>query len=212
MINLEKYFRAGISPFLKNQIEKSIFTRSEIKKMKTALLLGTRGEALELVRGDIGAILKNDPSLSTKPDQREVLMQQSLKVRFFHTVAHQLYRGGDTLLARALMEGIKRITGIEIHPGATIGERLTLDHGVGVVVGETAEIGNDVLMFHGVTLGGLGGGAVKRHPTIGNRVLIGAHAQLLGNLTIGDDAKIGANAIVLGSVEANKTIVGVHKG
>ena len=107
------------------------------------------------------------------------------------------------------------ITGIEIHPGATIGRRFFIDHGMGVVIGETAVVGDDVLMYHQVTLGGRSRGQVKRHPTIGDRVLLGAGAKIIGNITVGDDARIGANALVVKDVSPGTVVVGspaVHKG
>ena len=112
-------------------------------------------------------------------------------------------------MARYISEKAKRKTGIEIHPGATIGNGLFIDHGVGVVIGETAVIGDNVTMFHGVTLGGIGYEKGKRHPTIGNNVFIGCGAKILGNITVGDNAKVGANAVVVKDVEANTTVVGI---
>ena len=103
----------------------------------------------------------------------------------------------------------RMLTGVDIHPGATIGKRLFIDHAQGVVIGETAEIGDDVVMYHGSTLGGTGKDKGKRHPTVGNNVIIGCGAKVLGNITIGDNAKIGANAVVLHDVPANSTVVGV---
>ena len=114
-----------------------------------------------------------------------------------------------TLIARFLCERAKRKTGIEIHPGATIGSNLFIDHGTGVVIGETAIIGNDVTLFHGVTIGGTGKEKGKRHPTIGNNVFIGSGAKVLGNIKIGDNVKIGANAVILKSIKSNSTAVGV---
>jgi serine O-acetyltransferase len=104
----------------------------------------------------------------------------------------------------------KFFSGIEIHPGATIGRRLVIDHGVGVVIGETAEIGDDVLIYHGVTLGGKTLDPVKRHPTIGNRVILGAGSKLIGNITIGDDCRVGANAVVTKNMPAGTVAVGVN--
>ena len=119
-------------------------------------------------------------------------------------------------LARLLSQLSRHITGIEIHPGATIGRRFFIDHGMGVVIGETAVIGDDVLMYHQVTLGGRARGQFKRHPTIGNRVLIGAGAKIIGDITVGDDCKIGANALVIKDVAPGTVVVGipskVHQG
>lgn len=112
-------------------------------------------------------------------------------------------------MARYLSERAKRKTGIEIHPGATIGKRLFIDHGFGVVIGETAVVGDDVLIYHGVTLGGVSTTSEKRHPTIGDGVMIGCGAKVLGNIVIGNNAKIGANAVVLCDVDPNTTVVGI---
>jgi len=128
-----------------------------------------------------------------------------------HRIAHWLYKVRLLFLARLISQLSRFFTGIEIHPGATIGKCLFIDHGMGVVIGETAEIGDYVNLFHGVTLGGTGSGAdagKKRHPTIGNHVLIGAQATLLGPITVGDNAKIGANAMVVKDVEADDTVIG----
>jgi serine O-acetyltransferase len=113
------------------------------------------------------------------------------------------------LLARLLSQYMRWVTGIEIHPGARIGRRLFIDHGMGVVIGETAEIGDDVLIYQAVTLGGTGADRGKRHPTIGNRVVIGAGAKVLGNIAVGDEAKIGAGSVVVKSVPSSSTVVGI---
>ena len=126
---------------------------------------------------------------------------------FFHRMAHGLYNLRLYFLARLLADISRTITGIEIHPGAKIGKRLVIDHGVGCVIGETAEIGDDCIIFHGVTLGGLKFDRVKRHPTVGNGVLIGAGAKVLGPILIGDRARIGANAVVMKDVQPDGTVV-----
>ncbi len=126
---------------------------------------------------------------------------------FIHRIAHFCYSIHLYFIARFIADISRTVTGIEIHPGAKIGRRLVIDHGVGVVIGETAEIGDDCVIFHGVTLGGIKFDKVKRHPTVGNRVLIGAGAKVLGPLLIGDDVKIGANAVVMKDVHAGATIV-----
>ena len=123
--------------------------------------------------------------------------------------AHFLWTRGHTLLARMISEHAKRRTGIEIHPGATIGRRLVVDHGSGIVIGETAVIGDDVLLYQGVTLGGTGKEHGKRHPTVGNNVLIGAGAKLLGPFTVGDNSRVAAGAVVLSAVPPDSTAVGV---
>ncbi|MDD7363150.1 MAG: serine O-acetyltransferase [Peptoniphilus sp.] len=126
-----------------------------------------------------------------------------------HARAHRLYLKGHTSLARWISHRSRRKTGIEIHPGATIGERLFIDHGMGIVIGETAVIGDDVTIYHGVTLGGRGHSKTKRHPTVGDRVLLGARATVLGPITIEDDAKVGAGAVVLDPVGKLETVVGI---
>lgn len=126
---------------------------------------------------------------------------------FFHRIAHFLYTIKLFFIARLVADISRTVTGIEIHPGATIGKRLVIDHGVGCVIGETAEIGDDCVIFHGVTLGGVKFDKTKRHPTVGNRVLIGTGAKVLGPIKIGDDSKIGANAVVMKEVPNGSIIV-----
>lgn len=126
---------------------------------------------------------------------------------FIHRVAHFLYQKNLFFMARLVADISRSTTGIEIHPGAKLGRRLVIDHGVGVVIGETAEIGDDCIIFHGVTLGGLKFDRVKRHPTVGNHVLIGTGAKVLGPIKIGNHAKIGANAVVVKDVSEGATIV-----
>jgi serine O-acetyltransferase len=126
-----------------------------------------------------------------------------------HRAAHRIYTSGFPLLARIVSQFNRTVTGIEIHPGASIGRRCFIDHGMGVVIGETTEIGDDVLLYQGVTLGGTGKEKGKRHPTIGNNVVIGTGAKILGNITIGDHTKIGAGSVVIRSVPDHSTVVGV---
>lgn len=126
---------------------------------------------------------------------------------FFHRIAHALYRCRLFFIARLVADISRTLTGIEIHPGAKLGKRLVIDHGVGCVIGETAEVGDDCVIFHGVTLGGMKFEPVKRHPTVGNNVLIGTGAKILGPILIGDNTKIGANAVVIKDVPANSVIV-----
>ena len=133
----------------------------------------------------------------------------TFKALLYYKISHYFYIKKHFLIARYISEKAKRKTGIEIHPGATIGKRLFIDHGTGVVIGETAIVGNDVTLFHGVTLGGTGKEKGKRHPTIGNNVFIGSGAKVLGNIVVGNNVKIGANAVILTDVPSNVTIVGV---
>jgi serine O-acetyltransferase len=138
----------------------------------------------------------------------EVLMYQGLWALWLHNVAHFLFRLRIPVIPRLISQISRILTLIEIHPGAKFGKRCFIDHGVGVVIGETAVIGNDVTIFQGVTLGGTGAEKGKRHPTVGNGVVIGAEAIILGNIHIGDNARIGAGAVVTKSVPANSTVVG----
>ena len=160
-------------------------------------------EVIELAR----TIRSRDPARPSWPEA--ILCYAGLHAVLWHRMAHALWRTGLHGLARFVSHIGRFLTGIEIHPGARIGRRLFIDHGMGVVIGETAEIGDDVLIYHGVTLGGLSGQPGKRHPTIGNAVAIGAGAQVLGPITIGDGARIGANAVVTKDVAPNCTVVGI---
>lgn len=126
---------------------------------------------------------------------------------FFHRIAHALYSCRLFFIARLVADVSRTLTGIEIHPGAVLGKRLVIDHGVGCVIGETAVVGDDCVIFHGVTLGGMKFEPVKRHPTVGNNVLIGTGAKILGPILIGDNTKIGANAVVIKDVPENSVIV-----
>jgi serine O-acetyltransferase len=158
------------------------------------------------LREDIQTVFRKDPAAR---NLWEVLSYPGLWAILSHRIAHGLWRYGLKTLARWMSNGTRFLTGIEIHPGATIGRRFFIDHGMGVVIGETAEIGDDVLMYHQVTLGGSSLEKVKRHPTVGNNVLIGMGAKIIGAITIGDNARIGANAVVTRDVPANATVVGI---
>lgn len=137
-----------------------------------------------------------------------ILLYQGFHILVFHRIAHFLYKKKLYFLARLLSQIARLLTGIEIHPGAKIGRRLFIDHGMGIVIGETATIGDDCTIYHGVTLGGTGKDKYKRHPDIGNNVMIGCGAKVLGPIKIGDYVKIGANTVVLKNVGNNKTVVG----
>lgn len=158
------------------------------------------------IKEQIKTVMEKDPSISKS---FEVLLCPSFKALIYYKISHYFYERKHLILARYISEKAKRKTGIEIHPGATIGKRLFIDHGTGVVIGETAIVGNDVTLFHGVTLGGTGKEKGKRHPTIGNNVFIGSGAKVLGNIVVGNNVKIGANAVILKDVPSNVTIVGV---
>ena len=156
---------------------------------------------------DIENVMKNDPAARTKLEV--LLLYQSIHVLIFYRIAHGLYKIKLFFLARLISQLGRFFTGIEIHPGAKIGKGLFIDHGMGVVIGETAEIGDNVTIYHGVTLGETGKDKGKRHPTIGNNVIIGCGAKILGPISIGDGAKIGANSVVLKNVPKGKTAVGI---
>ena len=156
---------------------------------------------------DIRAAQKRDPA--AKSFIEILLLYQGLRAMIAYRVAHFLYNIHMFFLARYISQLVRWVTGIEIHPGAKIGKRFFIDHGMGVVIGETAIIGDDVLIYQGVTLGGTGLEKGKRHPTIGNNIVIGAGAKVLGNITVGDNSYIGSNAVVIKDVPPNSTVVGV---
>ncbi|WP_099328964.1 serine O-acetyltransferase EpsC [Clostridium paraputrificum] len=156
---------------------------------------------------NLGRIVENDPAARSKLEV--LLLYPCIHVEIAHRLSHFLYKHKWFFLARLISQIARFFTGIEIHPGATIGKGLCIDHGMGVVIGETAEIGDDVLIYHGVTLGGTGKDKGKRHPTIGNGVVIGAGAKVLGPIKVGDNAKIGANAVVVKDVPEGATAVGI---
>ena len=156
---------------------------------------------------DAKNILNKDPA--SRNVIEVIILYPGFHILVFHRLAHFLYRHKLLFLARLVSQIGRFFTGIEIHPGATIGRCLFIDHGTGVVIGETAIIGDYVTIFHGVTLGGTGKETGKRHPTIGNHVFIGSGAKVLGNIKIGNNVKIGANAVILNDVCDNKTVVGI---
>ena len=161
---------------------------------------------MSFIRSQINLIKCKDPAIK---NIFEVFLCPSFRALLYYKIAHFLYVKKRYFMARYLSERAKRKTGIEIHPGATIGKRLFIDHGFGVVIGETAIVGDDVLIYHGVTLGGVSTSSGKRHPTIGDGVMIGCGAKILGDIVIGDNAKIGANAVVLCDVAPDTTLVGI---
>jgi serine O-acetyltransferase len=159
------------------------------------------------VRGDIRAVLERDPA--SRNALEVILCYPGLWALWSHRVAHRLWRLRLRLAARIVAQWARMLTGIDIHPAATIGPRLFIDHGTGVVIGETAEIGADVTLYHGVTLGGSSLERGKRHPTLGDRVVVGAGAKILGAITIGEGSRIGANAVVVRDVPPDVVVVGV---
>jgi serine O-acetyltransferase len=159
------------------------------------------------VREQIDTIFRGDPA--AKSAVEIFFCYPGFHAILLHRMSHKLHQAGFLLLARMVSQLNRSLTGIEIHPGAQIGRRCFIDHGMGIVIGETAEIGDDVLMYQGVTLGGTGKEKGKRHPTIGNNVVIGTGAIVLGNITIGDHSKVGAGSVVIRSVPEHSTVVGV---
>ena len=159
------------------------------------------------MREDIKAVLEHDPAARSALEV--VLLYSGLHALWWYRVYHGLWKRGWRFLARALSQVSRFLSGIEIHPGATIGRRFFIDHGMGVVIGETAEVGDDVTVYQGVTLGGTSLNPGKRHPTIRDRVVIGGGAKILGNITIGENCRIGAGSVVLRDVPDNSTVVGV---
>ena len=158
------------------------------------------------VKEEIQVIRERDPAIKSN---MEVFLYPSFKAILHYRVAHKLYKKGHYVMARWISQRAVRKTGIEIHPGATIGKGLFIDHGSGGIIGETAELGDNITLYQGVTLGGTGKEHGKRHPTIGNNVMISAGAKVLGSITIGDNCKIGAGSVVLKPVPPNSTVVGV---
>ena len=162
---------------------------------------------LQSIRRDIQAARERDPA--ARSDLEVVLAYPGFHARQLHRLAHALYRAGLPLLPRLISHLNRGLTGIEIHPAARIGEGLFIDHGMGVVIGETAEIGDDVTLYQGVTLGGTSRLRHKRHPTLRDGVIVGAHAQLIGAIEIGEGARVGAGSVVISSVPPYSTVVGV---
>jgi serine O-acetyltransferase len=159
------------------------------------------------IKEDIQAIFERDPA--ARSTLEIILCYPGFHARLFHRIAHALWNKKLYLSARFVSHISRFLTGIEIHPGAKIGRRFFIDHGMGVVIGETAEIGDDVTIYHGVTLGGVSLNKGKRHPTIGNGVVIGSGAKVLGPFKVGDGAKIGSNSVVIKEVPENATVVGI---
>lgn len=160
-----------------------------------------------VIRQDLRAVFDRDPAARTTLEV--FLTYAGFQALLAYRVAHRLWKMHFRLLGRLVSQGARWVTGVEIHPGASIGYGFFIDHGMGVVIGETAEIGDYVTLFQGVTLGGTGKEKGKRHPTLGNHVVVGSGAKVLGNIRIGDSVKIGANSVVLRSVPSNSTVTGI---
>lgn len=155
----------------------------------------------------LGAYQQRDPAARSKLEI--FLLYPGVNATVHYRIAHWFYKRNLKFIARAISQWARFLTGIEIHPGATIGKRFVIDHGMGIVIGETAEIGDDCLIYHGVTLGGTGKDKGKRHPTLGNNVLVGNGARILGPFKVGDNARIASGSVVLSEVPPNSTAVGV---
>ncbi len=160
-----------------------------------------------LIREQINTIFREDPAAQSVLEI--FLCYPGFHAVLLHRLAHRLYKARIPLLPRVISQAARFFTGIEIHPGATIGRRFFIDHGMGVVIGETTEIGDDVLIYQNVTLGGTGDERGKRHPTIGDNVVIGTGAKVLGNIRIGDNVRVGAGAVVVHPAPDNSTVVGI---
>ncbi len=162
---------------------------------------------IKSIKRDIQAVFDCDPAAVSTIEI--LLAYPGFHARQFHRLAHTLYRWRIPVLPRLISHVSRFLTGIEIHPGARIGEGFFIDHGMGVVIGETAEIGDNVTLYQEVTLGGTSRQKIKRHPTLGNNVVVGVGAQLIGDITIGDNSKVGAGSVVVTSVPAHATVVGI---
>ncbi len=189
-------------------------TKKDIKPMKgsgikdkVALVKTAANSISESVKYDIAAVRERDPA--AKSNLEVALLYSGVHAVFAYRIAHKLYKKKKYFQARAISQFARHMTGIEIHPAAKIGKGLVIDHGMGVVIGETAEIGDNCTLYQGVTLGGTGKDVGKRHPTLGNNVMVGAGAKILGPFKIGDNTKIAANAVVLEEIPENCTAVGI---
>ncbi|WP_415199247.1 serine O-acetyltransferase [Silvibacterium sp.] len=162
---------------------------------------------LASIREDIESVMARDPAARSRA--MVLLCYPGLWAVWLHRISHNLWVAGWPLAARVLSQCVRFLTGIEIHPGATLGRRLLIDHGMGVVIGETAVVGDDVTLYQGVTLGGTGNESGKRHPTLRDGVFVGNNANVLGNITIGENSRVGAGSVVLQDVPPDSTVVGV---
>ena len=190
---------ATIKPFLQAAQKGTCLCLDKLCALKDAVV--------NEIRDDIAAVRQRDPA--AKSDIEVLLLYSGVHAILAYRVAHKLYLGKHYFPARLLSQLARRTTGVEIHPGATIGKGFFIDHGMGVVIGETAEIGDNCSIYQGVTLGGTGKDVGKRHPTLGNNVMVGAGAKVLGPFRVGDNSKIAAGAVVLREVPDNSTAAGV---
>ena len=177
------------------------------KAVSTKRLANAIADVIASVSDDVKATRERDPA--ARSNLEVLLLYPGIHALAAHRLAHKLHKKGFYFTARAISQMARKATGIEIHPGATIGKGLMIDHGMGVVIGETAEIGDNCTIYQGVTLGGTGKDVGKRHPTLGNNVMVGAGAKVLGPMKVGDNTKIAANAVVLAEIPENCTAVGI---
>jgi serine O-acetyltransferase len=162
---------------------------------------------LDTIREDLRAVLDRDPAAKSR--LQVAVLYSGLHAIWAYRLTHRLHGLGLVFIARWLAQAARFLTGVEIHPACVIGRRFFIDHGMGIIIGETAIVGDDVLLYQGVTLGGTGNESGKRHPTLGDRVVVGAGAKVLGNIHIGSDTRIGANSVVLHDVPPHSTVVGI---
>lgn len=180
--------------------------RRSVAGLSRALVTGA-ARAKERMSEDIAAAKERDPAVRTPLET--ALLYPGLHAIWAHRISHELWTHDKRFAARALSQAMRAVTGIEIHPGATIGRRVFIDHGMGVVIGETAEVGDDVMLYHAVTLGGRSLAQTKRHPTLGDGVVVGAGARILGPVIVGSHSRVGANAVVVKDVPESATAVGI---
>ena len=197
--DIEPDFVGYINSELSSLAKKCLRTAKDASKGARALC--------QSIREDVNAVRERDPA--ARSNAEVLLLYSGVHALIAHRIAHGLYLREHYFSARAISQISRAITGIEIHPGATIGKGLMIDHGMGVVIGETAEIGDNCTIYQGVTLGGTGKDVGKRHPTLGNNVMVGAGAKVLGPFKIGDNVKIAANAVVLEEIPEQSTAVGI---
>lgn len=203
---MKKYFKKDVFDVIADVItsEPVKVAKQFYKNSQTAKIVKN---IKDTVAEDVKTVKERDPAASSTAEV--LLLYSGLHAVWAHRVSHKLYKNNHKFSARLISQGAKAITGIEIHPGATIGKNLFIDHGSGVVIGETTEIGDNCTLYQGVTLGGTGKDTGKRHPTLGDNVMVGAGARVLGPFKVGDGSKIAANAVVLTEVPENCTAVGI---
>ncbi len=207
IIKMYMYFLINHGGYIMADARLSAMISNAAKLINKTAPARTIGTIKKEIKDNIEAIRQRDPA--AKSNIEVLLLYSGLHATLAYRVSHKLYISGHTFSARAMSQGAKFLTGIEIHPGAKIGKGLVIDHGTGVVIGETAEIGDNCTLYQGVTLGGTGKDLGKRHPTLGDNVLVGAGAKVLGPIIIADNSKVAANAVVLKDIPENSTAVGI---